>query len=363
MPKKILTGGMNYGTRMDHNPGASVNKSNSRDLKGGEVSKDPNSVANNPTTSGGNNNETTDNQTYFVSDMNSTGNDNENGSDSGANVQSDTEHPKHISFADKKEEKKPAGTAQFDVNDDIVPKSTGVISSRNGPAINSDTTPAITADPNSKTQPAYNQKRNSFKNTRRPSLKYRIDRAQRNTHFTSSSTGRRKASRNNSISQHNSDERQENESCIQSQGNVESDGIGVPNSPEYTNTSGNFDMMQSNDYEVEEIDYNRCFPWIKVIVKFLDSINYECKHLNLDNQDKVSHQQCTVNCYLKRFKSSHSLIEAILRMYESAKNVNFYDSQNRELLVKDTQTGAFGYSASIFSKDGNKNLLGKAPKV
>ena len=131
--------------------------------------------------------------------------------------------------------------------------------------------------------------------------------------------------------------------------------------------------------EVDEIDYNRPFPWIKVIVRLLGSLNFTCDHhqrrghkfskrnifKTQESQDSQSTQfnlnsnQCTVDCYLRQFKSSHCLIEAVLRMYEASNNIRIvekYEKANEEKEIHKQN--------SSLSKSGTKkkNLSTKGKK-
>lgn len=125
--------------------------------------------------------------------------------------------------------------------------------------------------------------------------------------------------------------------------------------------------------EVDEIDVNRCFPWIKVTIKFLKSLNYTCSHNNLAAQSAASggtgnggidasggggggsssssampnttirtrrqlNESCCKDCYLRLFKNSHSLVEAVLRMYETSKNSILFERYEKQLRARSTTT-------------------------
>jgi hypothetical protein len=59
----------------------------------------------------------------------------------------------------------------------------------------------------------------------------------------------------------------------------------------------------------------------------LNSISFECTHVNSDPTKtfRLAGEDCTSDCYLKLFKNSRCLIEAVLRMYETSSNLNFFD--------------------------------------
>lgn len=97
-------------------------------------------------------------------------------------------------------------------------------------------------------------------------------------------------------------------------------------------------MMGVDHCEVEEIDFNRCFPWIKVTIKFLQSVNYSCPH-NLIPADLIRTRRnladsCCKDCYLRLFKNSHNLVEAVLRMYETCKNVALFEKYEKQLRTR-----------------------------
>jgi hypothetical protein len=54
----------------------------------------------------------------------------------------------------------------------------------------------------------------------------------------------------------------------------------------------------------------------------MKSIDYNCSHCTFTDGKSQSRQEelCSIDCFLMRFKSSHCLIEAVLRMYEASSN-------------------------------------------
>lgn len=226
-------------------------------------------------------------------------------------------------------------------------------------------------------------KRNSIKaSSRRPSLKYRTDhRAHRNAMSSMNGAGgvsfRRKLSHGNSLSFYTSEalsHEYESGSNFQSAAQqptspddvlIISEEVSLPNanlnSPSAHNGAVSFGPLsptftqisdggsQLNEYcEVDEIDFNRSFPWIKVTVKLLTCINYSCNHsFQMINQQKsrrsLLYDNCCKDCYLRLFKNSHNLIEAVLRMYETSRNSNLfekYESQVKAKSSKENQTKA-----------------------
>jgi hypothetical protein len=83
--------------------------------------------------------------------------------------------------------------------------------------------------------------------------------------------------------------------------------------------------MTNEISEVDEVDFNKCFPWVKVVAKLMASVNYECKHYNMyeidanKNKVPINFRNCSNDCYLKLYKSSHCLLEAVLRVYDNRK--------------------------------------------
>lgn len=104
-------------------------------------------------------------------------------------------------------------------------------------------------------------------------------------------------------------------------------------------TSHTGSLHHQQDFcEVDEIDYNAAFPWIRIVVKILGKLHTTCsgqgemaneaasrlsKQATQDSASGSSQASGTrldvsLDCYLKQFKSGHSLVEAVLRMYELA---------------------------------------------
>lgn len=223
-----------------------------------------------------------------------------------------------------------------------------------------------------------NQKRNSIKISRRPSLKYRSDRSHRsNMNSMNTSTLSRKLSHATSLC--NSEDKQDFENnqsfanpasnaniddilIISEEGtqptnshnqgaNVSSHANGVtfcgvtPNYP--TQTEYNQQQMFNDACDVDEIDFNRCFPWIKIVIKLFNAISFDCghftpNHFQSGNQIQIKNRRhllenCSKDCYLKLFKNSHSLIEAVLRMYETSSNLNLFEKYEKQLEQKNKE--------------------------
>lgn len=87
--------------------------------------------------------------------------------------------------------------------------------------------------------------------------------------------------------------------------------------------------------DVDEVDFNRCYPWIKVIIKFSKSLNYTCSHslISMENirTRRNLNESCCKDCNLRLFRNSQSLVEAILRMYETNKNLVLYEKLEKQL--------------------------------
>ncbi len=112
--------------------------------------------------------------------------------------------------------------------------------------------------------------------------------------------------------------------------------------------------------EVDEIDYNRPFPWIGVVVKLMGSLSFECEHSSSSRGGNGSQKaqfnkqesgesmgsaegfnpgvftRCDEGCYLSQFKSGHCLIEAVLRMYQTSSNMRVVEDYEKKQSVKDT---------------------------
>ena len=259
------------------------------------------------------------------------------------NVESEptVDHSKHISFAIEKDNDLINIDSPFlvtslvdsDENKDIVNMSNN----------SSGKTKKVSVEvKNSQEDPSpKNQKRSSISKpaNKRTSIKFR-DRANRtnSANQNSYSTGfsiRRRQSRS-SISFNDGKEESFNaplsmheDASVISEERSTNYITGNVNTTSHTNIQSQFSYdntsQLTNDIcEVDEIDFNRCFPWIKVIVKLLHSVNYECKH-NVSNHSSeqtcsktpINFRKCDNDCYLKLHKSSHCLIEAVLRIYES----------------------------------------------
>jgi hypothetical protein len=130
--------------------------------------------------------------------------------------------------------------------------------------------------------------------------------------------------------------------------------------------------------EVDEIDYNRPFPWIKVVVRLMGSLSFECEHDGGSGSGKArfekqeSHESmasagnfssgwsgCSMKCYLQQFRSGHCLIEAVLRMYETSSSLKVVEEYEKEQAIRETvkknsslRTGK--RTASSFSSVKNK---------
>ncbi len=244
------------------------------------------------------------------------------------------------------------------------------------------------------------QKRNSFKSGgRRASLKYRVDRANRSANNTvrggansSQASVKRKLSHGTSLSfyDHNRPNKQENaddndfntilsvpnanidetliiseEEAAASVMNQTAPHGGINSSNFYSNTahlqagghrSDNVSSSQVHEFcEVEEIDFNRCFPWINVVIKFMNSVDYNCTHSSsgggasgvnasssaaasdepvVRNRKMYFSENCCKNCYLKMFRNSHSLVEAVLRIYETSNNSNLFEKYQKQMKHK-----------------------------
>ena len=109
--------------------------------------------------------------------------------------------------------------------------------------------------------------------------------------------------------------------------------------------------------EVDEIDYNRCFPWIRVVVRLLGSVSFQCEHQRKPGKMSESNEtyegMCQGDCYLKQFKASHSLIEAVLRMYETAHGA---DGSEKEQEAKAANKPNSGSSSLKTKKDKPANV-------
>lgn len=162
----------------------------------------------------------------------------------------------------------------------------------------------------------HNAKRHSFsKSFSRPSLKIRMDRsssarpvsghahAQRKSTATSISINEHDlsgiVSEKNSMSElHDANE--------PSQIDTLKPGLAYLGSAANSSANSSYHTGEqlSEICEVDEVDYNKCFPWIKVVVRFLTSVNLTCEH----------REECPTDCFLRLFKTSHCLVEAVLRM-------------------------------------------------
>lgn len=119
--------------------------------------------------------------------------------------------------------------------------------------------------------------------------------------------------------------------------------------------------------EVDEIDFNRCFPWVKVTIKFLKSLNYSCSHTLIPLEQvrtrRNLNESCCKDCYLRMFKNSHSLIEAVLRMYETNKNLMLFEKYekqfksraNKDSMKKNIQSKVVDESTHHSSTKNRKN--------
>ena len=212
---------------------------------------------------------------------------------SNENISGDVEHAKHISFAfvpEKDDEVSFDSTTNlhhFEINPDEKNTdrlSSGAVLARNGVASLHEKSSQSSHQPN---------KRNSLKSPRRPSLKFRGDRSRNsnNNSNASSSNLRRKMSQGTSLSFHATDDKEsENFAVSHHQTNeVNETGfllINQSGSPDPINNSSSSNTQiqssinpaasNSSSYnenafnssaefcEVDEIDFNRCFPWIKV---------------------------------------------------------------------------------------------------
>lgn len=68
--------------------------------------------------------------------------------------------------------------------------------------------------------------------------------------------------------------------------------------------------MHGTDEEFDQGNFDdiintRPFPWIKVVIRILNDVNFSCDH----------QIKCVSNCYDKRTASCKNLIQALLNMY------------------------------------------------
>lgn len=211
-----------------------------------------------------------------------------------------------------------------------------------------------------------NQKRSSVK--RRPSLKYRAHRMNNSSSFIS-----RKMSHCNS----QSDEKQDFEHSFHLNPNLpieESVLIsGHENSHSGAVTFGGVQAQQNSEpnleCEVDEADFNRCFPWIKIVVKLFNLINFNCTHFQSNQSVHHSNhtsqiqiktrrnltESCNKDCYLRLFKNSHSLIEAVLRIYETSTNLSMFEKYKKQADLKSKDNNQINTKSMI--KQPRKVLL------
>ena len=102
-------------------------------------------------------------------------------------------------------------------------------------------------------------------------------------------------------------------------------------------------MMHHESCEVDEVDFNHCFPWIRVVVGFLSSIDYACAHSSqcgssaaaaaptVRGRRIVYSEHCSRNCHLKLFKNSHALTEAVLQIYETSNNLSLFEKYQKQM--------------------------------
>lgn len=136
--------------------------------------------------------------------------------------------------------------------------------------------------------------------------------------------------------------------------------------------------------EVDEIDYNRPFPWIKVVVKLLGSLNFTCSHHEVkphghmfskrnifkaeESQDSQSTAYnpntftCSIDCFLRQFKSSHCLIEAVLRMYEASNRIRIAEKFEKVNEAKEIHKQNSSLSSKSSKKTKGGGSLSKAKK-
>lgn len=243
--------------------------------------------------------------------------------------------------------------------------STGIVITKTGPALSQENIKSASIT-------HINQKRNSIK--RRPSLKYR-DRAHRLNN--SSSFINRKLSHANS----QSDDRQDFESSHQNPALEESVLIIAEENSHPNHVAGvTFSGVQTPDNfecEVDEVDFNRCFPWVKIVIRLFAAINFDCGHYQTNHQTSNPASQiqiknrrhliesCTKECHLKLFKNSHSLIEAVLRMYETSTNCDMFEKYKKQLdsKTKEQVKGSTRIKDSGFKGRKNSQISSNSQKI
>ncbi len=81
------------------------------------------------------------------------------------------------------------------------------------------------------------------------------------------------------------------------------------------------EYLNGNDEDFDQSNFDdtintRPFPWIKVVIKILNNINFTCDH----------QIKCLANCYDKQTASCKNLIQALLNMYRlSSSNLTNID--------------------------------------
>jgi hypothetical protein len=209
----------------------------------------------------------------------------------------DNETSKHISFAFQ--EDPPTfndNLNDYETNNDSVP----IISGRS----------TNTKLPNQ-------TKRSSLKHSKKASIKYKIDRTTRMV--------RRKVSHHNQVT----DIREQDIT-----GNID-----LSEADSVFNPAGlNEAPIEFNE---ESFDMNKCFPWIKVILKILERFNFNCNHLD-----------CQSNCFMKCFKRCRCSMEAILRLYEYSQNLD----QESNLKQKGINTAIVNTLSGRKAKDMDRKV-------
>lgn len=257
---------------------------------------------------------------------------------------------RHISFAFAIENDRISMGSQTFINNSTndfenVNDSTKLISGNEGDHRGSVPTPPQQSDSKNGSNTQINQKRNSIKTSagpRRPSLKYR-DRQHRKD-FMNNFSMRRKHSYGTSMSHASEDRGEESNVSIAGTGVnqtsfIEGDPVTGDERSKSHILSQQSNILHSDSQvgefcEVDEVDFNRCFPWVKTVIRFLSSISYDCSHANCDlsKQTKQTNGEgkCAENCFLKLYKNSRCLIEAVSRMFETSNNLNFFEKYNKK---------------------------------
>jgi hypothetical protein len=225
------------------------------------------------------------------------------------NSNNDNEPTKHISFAFTSNEKdynesldsnnmnQQTATAQTnETNEEGSMASGGTLVAKNGPAVTIIHQESKGIPMSSSSQHIQSQKRSSIKISRRPSLKYRVERFQRSNMSAMNSLSRRKLSHGTSLSFNASDDKQEGEIIFGSNLDKGDSRIGLIQGEDDSFTGNNHlsssymnigsgtqgilshkEESPTDVLEIDEIDINKCFPWTKV-----SSISVSGYSLNLN---------------------------------------------------------------------------------